>query len=358
MVFYFVVLIITTILAYLSEHTRGNEKKLFFAMLVIFPSMISGFRGVATDYLGYRYHFGEIIEGVYDLTDYKSLYVWVIRLLGKAGISWQVIVFGTSLITIYLAFEIMHMYKDEIDFTFAVFSYMAVFYQMSFNIFRQIFAAELFLLATVWLFKAKNKKKFWFYYLLSVLIHSSLLPFGIVFFMQRLICLKKNQWKRVCFYLIVLIGIFSMLIFKEQIGQLRFIISHYGWFITRFQYTGFGFGSLRFLIMAALPALFVSVKNLQDGLNDKGLGYITFYATMGTVIWMTSYVSVSTLYRMSYNFLIALPLMHGMLFKKYRQTLRFMMIMLICVIMFLFWYYDGAVLNTGETVPYRFFWNI
>lgn len=89
---------------------------------------------------------------------------------------------------------------------------------------------------------------------------------------------------------------------------------------------------------------------------DNKISFLPFYITMGFVLWLTSYVSESTIYRISYNLLIALPILHGYFFKKYiRNTKTYIMIAVIFV-MVLFWYYDGAVLNTGETVPYRFYW--
>ena len=91
-------------------------------------------------------------------------------------------------------------------------------------------------------------------------------------------------------------------------------------------------------------------------MTDKKISFLPFYITMGFVLWLTSYISESTIYRICYNLLIALPILHGYLYKKYIKKAKSFVLVGIIAIMVLFWYYDGSILNTGETVPYKFFW--
>lgn len=356
MSFYAGIVVITTLFAWIYSHAKGKRtKKLLYILLVSFPATISGLRGVGTDIRHYIDYANEIIEGTYELVDYKSLFVQITRFFLKHNVSFQIVLFVVSIITIHTIFVIFDMYRKYISFTFAVFSYMLVFYQMSFNLYRQIMAATFFLLATVYLFKDGNKKQFFIWYIVSVLIHASLLPFGLVYFFRDWILEKKYLKKRIFFYVIVTIIIFCIPKITSNMEFLIKIIPHYGWYITRFYQTGIGFGILRYLVIGVIPVISLRIKKGDQDINIKKMGFLPFYISMGFVLWLTSYISESTIYRVSYNILIALPLFNGYFYHRYIRRTRIIIIAAVIGTMLLFWYYDGAIINSGETVPYRFY---
>lgn len=357
MLLYAGIVAITTLLAWIYSHAKGKQaKRVLYVLLVMFPATISGLRGVGTDIGHYIEYASEIISGTYDSVDYKSIFVQITRILLRYNISFQIVLFAVSIITIHVMFKIFDMYGKHISFTFGVFSYMLVFYQMSFNTYRQIMAAAFFLLATVRLFKEDDKKKFLIFYIVSVLIHNSFLPFGLVFFLRDWITEKKYLKKRVFVYIALTIIIFCIPKMMSRMDFLLRIIPHYGWYITRFYQSGIGFGILRFLVMGVIPVVILRLKKTDQDMTDKKISFLPFYITMGFVLWLTSYISESSIYRISYNLLIALPILHGYLYKKYIKRAKSIVLVGIITIMVLFWYYDGAILNTGETVPYKFFW--
>lgn len=356
MFFYFSVILITTVLAYLFEKVKKRQKSLMFSLLVVFPSMISGFRGVGTDYRMYLNNYSTIVQGAYEFVDYKSIIVRILQFLGTYGFYFQISVFLVSIVTVYVAFTIFREYEKDISFTFAVFSYMIIFYQMSMNIFRQLLAAKIFLLATVSLFKKDNVTKYWVWYITAILIHSSIVPFGLIFFFKKSITCKEYRIRRIILYIVVLAAIFLLPSLAHFVEKLSGVLSHYAWYLTRFEYTGIGFGFIRYLVLAIFPTVYIVSRGLEAEMKIKRLSFLGFYSMMGAILWMTSYVSVSTIYRLSYNLLVALPVMHGALYKKYCLKERFVVSGAMFIIMVLFWYYDGMILNSGETVPYLFFW--
>lgn len=356
MLIYAIIIAITTMLAIMYTHIIKEHKKIVFYFMVLFPTLFAGLRGVATDYHLYNDNYKEILNGTFTLVDYHSLFVMFLRIVGKLGINFQVIVVITSFLTIFIAFKIFVLCEGSICIPFAVFSYMTMFYQMSFNTYRQILAAEIFLLATIFLFKGNSKIKFWILFVIAALIHSSLWPFVFVFFFKKQIVEKKYLYIRIGVYIISLIAIFLLPLLANKLIYLIGVLSHYAWYLTRFQYSSIGFGFIRYFVLALLPALFITYKNKYEDIDSKGIGFLPFYLIMGMILWMTSYISTSSLYRIGYNLLVAAPILHGYLFEKYKLTSRFLLCMGVCLIILLFWFYDGAVLNTGETIPYMFFW--
>lgn len=359
MLFYVIVIAITSLMAWLYPHISGRKsKKIVFLLSVLVSSTVSGLRGVGSDYWIYIKNRQEIIDGVFENVDYNSLFTQSTRLLFRCGVDFQIIIFITSFVTVYVVFRTINMYKKNISFSVGVFSYMLIFFQMSFNIYRQIMATSLFLAATAFLFKENNKKKFWIWYIVAVLIHSSILPFGLLFFFKDQILEDKYKRRRIILYIVTTIIIFIIPSLMSQMTFLLRWIPHYGWYITRFFRTGIGVGILRYLIMGVVPIVFIVHKKVSHELQEIGLGFVPFYVSMGFVLWLTSYISESSIYRISYNMLIALPLLHGYIFNKYLKKSRMIVCLSVIVIMLGFWAYDGIILNTGETVPYKFYWQV
>lgn len=77
---------------------------------------------------------------------------------------------------------------------------------------------------------------------------------------------------------------------------------------------------------------------------------------MGFVLWLTSYISEATLFRISYYLLVVMLILHGYVFKKILVMKRIVYLCLVVSVLLMFWLYDEIVLNSGNTVPYIFFW--
>lgn len=318
--------------------------------------MIAGLRGVGTDYTLYVDNYDDIVKGTFEYVDYSSILIIVIRLLGKLGVDFQVIVCAVSFATIWIAFTILKKCEKEINFSVAIFSYMVMFYQMSFNLFRQILAAEVFMMASIYLFRDHNKARFGICYVIGSLIHSSIIPFGVIYFIRETLVEEKGKRARKAMYLVVLIVIALLPFGADILGRLSSIFSHYAWFLTRFSYNEIGFGLLRYVVSGAIPAAYymkITSKAGKESIKNRFLG---FYTIMGTILWLSSYVSSASLYRIAYNLLIVLPLLHGVVFKKINRKESILIWITVILIMMVFWYFDLKITNSGETIPYMFYW--
>lgn len=88
---------------------------------MFFLAIISGLRGVGTDYVGYNSGFLEIITGVNEYVNYESGYIMLLRVLGNIGLNFQILMFITSVVFIYAIFSVYRVYEDDINFPLAVF---------------------------------------------------------------------------------------------------------------------------------------------------------------------------------------------------------------------------------------------
>lgn len=356
--FYLIIAILTTYIAWLYSRARGRDKWFLLALLIILPAILMGMRGVGTDYLGPLNNYQAIANKSYALADYSSLYIIIMRMMYFWGMDYQVFVLLVAILSVGVFVYTLCLYDDGINFPFAIFSYMVLYYQMAFNLSRQILAAEFFLLGIVFLFKFKSKKKYWLCYFLACWIHSSLIPFGLLFFVRGWITDERYRMSRIWSYILCIGVIFSIPLLSQRMDILLKIIPHYGWYITRFKYIPIGVGLFRYLIIAVLPIGYVYVKNKYGECKCMGIHFLPFFATMGFVLWLTSYVSESTMFRLSYNLLIALPILHGYIYKKCNQYNKILIGASMMVTMLAFWYLDSGIRNVGNTIPYQFFWQI
>ena len=108
MFFYAGTVIITTLLAWIYSHAKEKKiKRILYALLVMCLATISGLRGVGTDIRPYIDYANEIVAGTYNLVDYNSIFVQIARTFLKHNVSFQIILFAVSIITIHIIREII-----------------------------------------------------------------------------------------------------------------------------------------------------------------------------------------------------------------------------------------------------------
>lgn len=359
MLFYSLVVSITTLLGWLYCHSTGICKKILFVLLIGIPGSVAGLRGVGTDYVAYKQAYGLIINGNYFYADYNSILIQFISKIGQMGFPFQVSVFVVSIFTIAISFYVIKMFKDEINFTFAIFSYMLQFYFLSFNLFRQMFAIALFMLAVSYKAKFDDNKKFWIFGILAGLVHSSAIPFLLIYFFWKTINEYKFNKVRILIYAIGICTLILIPYLANQILFLRDLFPHYENYFRKFSYLGIGFGIMRYLLLAVIPTFYERFNDKK--IYNSVISFLPFFSVFGMIISCVSYISETYLYRISYYLLIFLPLYHGYLFKRYRlkgfkaPKGIFLIFIIMITLMFLF-VYDILILKTGEILPYKFCW--
>lgn len=364
MAIYGVIVAVITMLAWLYSNSKKNIKLLILVLMIVLASSLSGLRGVGTDYVVHKQHFNEIISGDYFYADYSSLLIKFMRCMGELDISFQTIMFLVAVITISSVFISLALFCNEISFSFAVFSYMTSFYLYSFNLYRQMLAASILLLAvSIWI---KWKRVFLplFLTLIAAGIHNTAIPFIMIYPLWKFISEKKYIVLRVIFYTVCILAIFTLpIIFQKYYEYLSALLPHYEYYFRNFVFNGIGFGLLRYMFIAVIPAAYCCLTNKIK--NRSEVGFLPVFAICGTILWCLSYISDTFMYRISFYFLIFLPFLHGWLLKNSVSLYRYnviglkkisIIIPVISLILMFFLFYDIKILNTGEVVPYCFFW--
>ena len=367
MVEYLLVVLITTGFALLYQNT--NNRFSFFLMVLI-PSVFSGLRSVGTDYYIYLERFRYLEKGIRVSatgTDLSAPFYIFFRLINHIFGNYQVAIFTISFVTIFIAFHLICQHSEDISISVSVFSYMTMFYFLSFNIFRQCLAAEFYALGVYFLVKKKKSLTGIVVLMLSVLIHSSVLPFALVALILPWISENSRIKKRVCVYLTLLFVVFLLPEMSALTKKLLSAFPHYAFYFLNFNYRGFGIGIFRYIFLVC--AMILILYKSGHLLKKEYIAY-SFLALNGAILTWLSYVSDTFIYRIGYIGLVFLPILHGYFVKQflamshkngsiqivYRNTLKGKIAStftfgLIVLLLFFFWY-DFIYLNTGDILPY------
>lgn len=349
LVMYMFITVITVGLSSLSVSNKFDKKvrKIFTILTILVPSFFAGVRyGIGTDYIVYEKVFTQIVNN--DVITKKSEFGYVIlnEIIAFFTSNFNILLFVIAVITIGCIYATLYRKKEKISVPFAMFCFMLLFYQMSFNLIRQLLAASILMYATKYL--EENKKiKYFVYNLIAISIHSVAIIGLPLTFLYNFLTEEKYSKRRCLFYAILfamVIGYSFILIpIFSKIPSLYYYLKY----IT-FSYQGIGIGVFRYIILIFIPVIFLK-KQLKEHDDIK-----LFFAlsTIGFILWMNSYFSDYIAYRISYTYLINISLILGYYWKcfKYKNQL-FLKVLLIVTIIF-FWYYDFFYLGSHGTVPY------
>lgn len=364
---YILIVLITTFIAAVYQNTKS---KICFILLVAFPSFFCGFRGVGTDYYVYLERFRYISSGFQvstSGTDLSGPFYASFRLIDYIFENYQIVICLVSFITIFIAFYLICQHSSDINVSVSIFSYMTMFYFLSFNIFRQSLAAEVYALG-VYIFIKKKKSMIGIIVLaLSAVIHSSVLPFALMTLLLPWISKKSRIKNRISVYIILLAIIFLLPEMRLFTQKLLNTFPHYAFYFLNFHFQGLGIGILRYIFLVCIMILLLHKSGY---LHKKEYIAYSFLSLVGAILTWLSYVSSTFIYRIGYIGLVFLPILHGYFVKKFlsfsckngsiqiiykNTTMGKISSMfaagLIMLLLFFFWY-DYIYLNTGEILPY------
>ena len=351
---YIITIIVTAVLALLVEHTK--QKRIALCLMATMPILIAGLRGVGTDYYGYFLRYEKVLNGIQvdsDGTDLSGVFYKTIIFLGNVFFDYQSVIFIISILTIGIAFFTFFKLREDLSFSFAVFSYMTLLYLYSFNLFRQFLSAELFIFGML-LIRLRKKPIAAIFMLLSILVHSSSVIYFLIYILFLFI--KKNNRMQRIIYISTFIFIGILPCIAPAINGLASIFPHYAYYFLHFKYMGIGLGVFRYLFLVWIPILLLnSKKNVIDGNIVKEYSDFVFMAMMGSIFSLLSYVSDTFLYRIGYTGLCSLPIVLALFIKKLKRNKKIVVIIMITIHL-VFFAFDFVYLNTGEVVPYTTFW--
>lgn len=346
---YIIITSMTVGLANLSVSNKfdKNIRKIFAIFTVLVPAFFAGIRyGIGTDYIIYEGVFNEVVNNITITKRSEFGYVILNEIIAFFSSNFQILLFVIAVITIGCIYATLYRKKEKINIAFAMFCFMLLFYQMSFNLMRQLLAASILMFATKYLEK-NEKLKYIVMNIIAISIHSVAIIGLPLTFLYKFLTDEKYSKLRYIFYAIMFAIVVGYSFILTPIFSKIPSLFYYMKYIT-FSYQGIGIGIFRYIILIFIPAFFLK-KELKAHDDIK-----LFFAisTIGFILWMNSYFSDYIAYRISYTYLINISLILGFYWKNLKCKNQLPVKILVLVTVVFFWYYDFFYLGVHGTVPY------
>lgn len=337
---------------YYNDRLKISSKYMLIFFAILCASLLAGLRyNVGSDFLQYYKDSQEVAQTSWFTQDvrYNIGYIFLCKLIYGIGCNSSLFLFIYEFLTMLFLFMAIDREKNNINPTLAVFMYMCLYYQMSFNWVRQYLAITICFYAITYL--EENNLKFVFWIIIAYLLHTSaiicLLALPVKYFIR---CKYKNM-------VILMICCISLLIvvrYPMFTGIIeKYFGKHFGdyfalWYATTGSYLTYIIKNLPYLIIILLAMKYIEYDN-------KYLT-ISVLTVIGMIIGMIVVYNDSSMDRIAayFNYLLIFTIPYSlkhMIIKKHWQLVVKSLLILFVIIM---WFYYYIVMQRGETIPYNF----
>ena len=354
-IIYFSIAVVTAFFAQVSvlKNLSKEVKKIFKILTVVVPSFFSGIRyGIGTDYIIYKNVFNEILNKVTITKRSEIGYVLLNKIIIFFTSDFQALLFIIALLTIGCVYSTLYRKKEKISVPFGMFAFMLMYYQMTFNLSRQMLSAAIIMYAIKFL-EENKKKKYLIYTIIATSIHTSGIIGLPLVFLYKFLTEEKYRKKRLIFYFVCLVAVcgYSKILTPifSSIPALKYYLQY-----VSFSYEGIGIGILRYILLGIVPGIYL-YKRMKD---DKPIMMMYAITILGFILWTNSYVSDYIAYRISYIFLLNIVCVLGYYWKVMKNKKEIFINLFLLSIIIFFWYYDFFYLGSHETVPYTTIFSI
>ena len=352
--FYSLLLILTTLSAYLYEKSQvGYKRALFFFFSILFPFLVIALRyDVGEDYEAYVIYFNELSQGL-DLSYVEPGYKYLNYFLSYFDFNYQSIFVLSGFIFLFFAYK---SFPRE-GFALSTFLFLSVyFFQGGFNQIRQGMAVTIMVYALKYIYS----RQFLIYFLFSLLAMSMHFPTGIVLFLVYFFA-NKSVKKSFFIVTIVLIFILSYLHFFQNVLYqiVHFVIPSKAWYLS----SGFGkstassFGILTQLLYLSIALITFSSKDIvtsQFGNRANIVINLSFFYFAFYFIHFE--INIFSRVQNMFVFYYIFALMYTI--KSFEKKSRLIAILLLSIIVIAFYYrfiWNGNNISGHSThiVPYK-----
>ena len=345
---YLVIAIITAIFSEVSVKSKSKAvRKLGALITVTLPSFFYSIRyGIGTDYFNYVSAFNRIqIIGFEDRFEWA--YVSLNLLVGRLGGSVEILFFITALIMMIFLYLGLREYSNSISIGFAMFAYMLLFYQMSFNMVRHSVAMTICLFAYKYI-RDRKLVKFLLCVFLATGFHNSSLILVPIYFLYKPLADKNKKFSRLWIYIITTICVLSIDKLITPILQRSNQLSYY---LIYLQSEGSQF-TFNYLIRHA-PFILVGVflyKYIKR-YDDRFVFLFSLYVT-SLLLKLSGMIGIQYINRISVYLEIALILMIAYCVRYLNNLRYFFVSMGIVSYLVIYWYYTYIYTGAHGTFPY------
>jgi len=281
---------------------------------------------------------------------FSALIYFVSKVFGNIN----VLYFFIELLILLPLYASLRLFRNKISLSFGIIVYCFMFYQMGFNLMRQMIAISFFLLSFSLMIKKKYVKSLLFF-AISIVFHYSAFYFGILVFLIYILLNKDLKvYKKFKFitpsFSFFAIVVFSIL-FVILLNQLSFF-----WNLIGDYYSLYLKGDLQleiYQIIIRLPILFIFIFE-RDNMQFYSIDSKFFIIAVFFDILLSQFSSItSQSSRMGYFFSIFYVFSLYLVCKDKNVRKRNILSGYVLAYVVMYWWYNYILNFRGETYPYQ-----
>lgn len=304
--------------------------------------------GIGTDYFSYKRIFENINNGLGSRTEIG--YNLINYIIGHMGGNIQTVFFVVSFVTILFIYLSLCEHKGKISVGIGMLVFMLLYYQMSYNVVRQVLAMAISLYSVKYIFN-RQLIKFIGFTLLGASIHLSVICLFPFYFIYKFFGERKRVLVQLLFFSIIFILISNYDKILTPIINKIPELQYYNHYLVKKEDISFGFGVVALNIPYIMPGI-VFYKNIIKYENR----FIFYYILMcvGFLLKFMGYFAANYANRIADVFFISVIIIIPYYIKMVRRNkeLSFINIFIITFLFFM-WIFTYFYSGWGETVPYQ-----
>jgi hypothetical protein len=350
-IFYWGLALIIGFLACYSVNCNRKVTRRVTQVLVIFiPSFFASIRySSGTDTLGvYKPIFEEIFYGKSTvLSSRMETGYWLLnKLIASFGNFFPAVLFISCAITVAGVYTGLVYYKKYLNVGIGMWTFMMLFYQLSFNAIRQMISIAIFFYAIKYIGERKYVKS-----IVSILVAIMFHKIATVYFVIVILhSIFENKDKKLVRYILFIL-LFLVILNFSTIQQIFMKYNFFGDYAKSYLRTVKTKGLTIGFFIRTIPFL-IPIVYLKDEIKESKYFQLIYNLTVvGSILRLFAYVTNTYAERIAYNFLIfQVPLVaiYIVNMKKYNKLISALLILFIAFLS----YYDYFYLGIHQTVPY------
>lgn len=351
LIFYWGLALITGILASASVTTKKKSlRKVYSWLVTCIPSFFAAIRySSGTDTLIIYKPVFEAIYNGYSASNVDRMeygYLFINKIVAIFGDYFPVVLFIACAITVNCIYKGLLYYKNDLSVGIGMWSFMMLFYQLSFNAIRQMISIAIFFYAIKFIAKKKYMKSV-FAILVSIMFHKMAAIYFIILILHSVFENRNKKYIRYLFYVFIFVTILNFSRVQQLLLNYGIFQYYAGSYLRTTDTGGLTIGFFIRTIPFLIPVIFLK----EDIKKSKYFQLIFSFTVIGSILRLFAYVTNTYAERIAYNFLIFQVALISIYFVNIKKNRKFILVGLVLFITFLS-YYDYFYLGIGETVPY------
>ena len=349
MAIYIVVTLITAICSEISVKSKYKTIRLFSVILaIVIPSTLYALRyGIGTDYFSYVSAYHKLQEIGFN-SRYEWGYVLINLIVGKLNGNVQLVFFLTSVIMMTFIYCAIRFYSKSLNVGIAMFSYMMMYYQMSYNAVRQSVALAICLYSIKYIYERKLLR-FTLLTLIASGFHNTALLFFPFYFFYKILGERDKKGLRFLLYILMLIVVLNLRTLLGPIFNRIPSLSYYSSYLDS-STSDFSIG----LFSRFIPFLLIGLY-LYNHIWKRDKRFVLLFSLfiIGLILKLTGLVGAKYINRIALSFEVTVIFLIAYYVKSFNKKREFFASIILLFYVVINWWYIYIYTGSHGTFPYR-----